>query len=311
MSLPLLRLGTRGSLLARTQSQSVAESLMRRHRGLRVELKIIQTTGDHLIDRPLADAGGKGLFTKEIELALLANEIDFAVHSLKDVPVTMPLVDQADLLIAAIPARQDPRDVLVSRMAKSLADLPPGATVGTGSLRRQCQVLQARPDCVVKPLRGNVDTRLRKLEQGEYAAIILAMAGVNRLNRFDPIMMTPLDMREMLPAAGQGALALQCRRADPATASILAILDDAPTRQAVEAERAVVRGLGGDCHSPIAAWSIIQDGRLELTAAAGRRDGGTPVHRAHGAGPVDNWRKTVERVCAELCRMSTSWVEPA
>src|SRR5687768_14549647 len=168
---PVLRLGTRGSLLARTQSQLVADDLMLRHPGLRVELVIVRTSGDRITDRPLHEFGGKGLFTKELEQALLAGEVDFAVHSFKDVPVTMPLVDTSGLTIAAVPAREDPRDVLVSRKAKRLADLPPGARVGTGSLRRACQIVHARPDVVIEPVRGNIDTRLRKLTEGHYDAI--------------------------------------------------------------------------------------------------------------------------------------------
>ncbi len=295
----VLRLGTRGSLLARTQSQSTADAIMRLNPGVKVELKIIQTSGDRFTGS-LADAGGKGLFTKELELALLANEIDFAVHSLKDVPVTMPLVDQSDLIIAAIPAREDARDCFVSRIAKSPADLPRGAVIGTCSLRRQCQVLSVRPDCVVQPLRGNVDTRLRKLNEGQYAAIVLAMAGIKRLGLFNPEYMTPIDMKTMLPAAGQGALAIQCRRADHHTASILASMDDPSTHQAVVAERAVVQGLGGDCHSPIAAWSIIDGGQLALSAAVGQRDGKPPVKRVNCAGSVENWRKVVDWACSRL-----------
>ena len=288
-STDLLRLGTRGSLLARTQSRATADALMRLHPDLRVELKIIQTSGDKFTDRPLAEAGGKGLFTKEIELALLANEVDFAVHSLKDVPVTMPLVDQADLVIAAIPVREDPRDVLVSRQAKSLTDLPAGAIVGTGSERRRCQILAARPDLKVAPLRGNIDTRLRKLEQGDYAAIILALAGVNRLGRFDSALMTPIEADVLMPAAGQGALALQCRRGDARTVRFLAAMDDPATRDAVNTERAVVQYLNGDCHSAIAALAQINNGQLRLHAAYGKPDGS--VKRTSQSGPVSEGNK--------------------
>src|SRR5687767_8367811 len=163
MANEVLKLASRASLLAKTQSRLVADALERLHPGLHVELILLKTTGDQITDRPLHDAGGKGLFTREIELALLRDEIDFAVHSYKDVPVTMPLVDQSDLVMAATPQREDPRDVLISPAAKSIADLPQGAKVGTGSLRRQCQLLAARPDLNVQLIRGNVDTRLRKL----------------------------------------------------------------------------------------------------------------------------------------------------
>jgi hydroxymethylbilane synthase len=199
-----LRLGTRGSLLARTQSMMVADLLERANPGVRVEMRIIRTTGDVVVDRPLHDVGGKGLFTKELEQALLAGEIDFAVHSFKDVPVTMPLVDQSDLLVAAVPAREDPRDVLVSRAAKYIEDLPQGARVGTGSLRRRCQLIQLRPDLLVEPVRGNIDTRMRKMQEGQYDAVVLALAGVKRTELFDPEFMNPIAPEQMLPAAGQG-----------------------------------------------------------------------------------------------------------
>lgn len=224
-----LRLGARGSLLSREQSKMVARQLEAAHPGLRVELVIISTSGDRIQDRPLHEFGGKGLFTKELELALLRGEIDFAVHSYKDVPVTMPLVDTAQLMIAAVPAREDPRDVLASPRAKSLADLPTGAKVGTSSLRRQAQVLATRPDLTVQPIRGNVDTRLRKLASGEYDAAILAYAGVKRAGLFDAATMTILTCSEMVPAAGQGALALQCRAGDDRVRSLLAAIDDAHT----------------------------------------------------------------------------------
>src|SRR6185436_524048 len=200
-----LRLGTRGSVLARTQSQLIASELEKRHKGLAVELVIIKTTADGILDKPLSDIGGKGLFTKEIEQALLANEVDFAVHSFKDVPVTQPLVDQADLIVAAVPEREDPRDVLVTTDAKKLDDLPQGAVVGTSSARRKCQLLARRPDLKIEMLRGNIDTRLKKLHEGEYAAIILAAAGLRRTGSFNESEMVMLDPEEMLPAPGQGA----------------------------------------------------------------------------------------------------------
>jgi hydroxymethylbilane synthase len=295
-----IRLGTRGSLLARAQSQWTADALARAHPGLRVELTIISTSGDRLIDRSLADAGGKGLFTKELELALLAGEIDLAVHSLKDVPVTMPLVDQTDLIIAAIPARADPHDVLVSRMAKSLSDLPRGATLGTGSLRRRCQILSERPDLKIDPLRGNIDTRLKKLESGECGGIVLALAGLQRIGRFDAAWMTPLDSSILLPAAGQGALALQCRRSDQRMADLAAALDDGDSRLAVTAERAVVAALNGDCRSAMACLAILMGDDLTLTAALGGADGEPPVARASKIVPRGQWKAAVESVCSVI-----------
>jgi len=300
MQEPILRLGTRGSLLARTQSSHVAAALCAAHAGLSIETITISTSGDRMVDRPLADAGGKGLFTKELEIALLENRIDFAVHSLKDVPVTMPLVDQADLILAAVPKREDARDMLVSRKASSVPALGAGASVGTGSLRRQCQLLAARSDLKIVPLRGNVDTRLRKLESGECDAIVLALAGVKRLGKFDASFMFPIEFEVMLPSAGQGALALQCRRADARTISILAALNDAEVFDAVTAERAVVAELGGDCHSPIAAHAVITGNRMELSAAVGECDGGPPVRRAMERVERGKWNEAVITVCATL-----------
>ncbi len=281
-----LRLGTRGSLLARTQSQLVADELSRLHPGLHAELVTVRTTGDRITDRPLYDVGGKGLFTKELEQALLAGEVDFAVHSFKDVPVTMPLVDASNLVIAAVPAREDPRDVLVSPGGVPLSDLPQSARVGTSSLRRRCQLLDRRPDLTVEPLRGNVDTRLRKLRDGEYHAVVVAAAGLRRLGLWDVRTMTPLDPDVMLPAAAQGALALQCRRDDVRTRALLAPLDDPATAACVAAERAVVTALNGDCHSPIAALAAYDEaGRvMRLRVAVGQRDGRPPVARASASG---------------------------
>ena len=260
----------------------------------------ISTVGDRITDRPLAEAGGKGLFTKELELALLAGEIDLAVHSMKDVPVTMPLVDQADLIIAAVPMREDARDVLVSRRGRSLAELPAGGTVATGSLRRKCQILQARPDLKILPLRGNIDTRLRKLESGESDAIVLALAGIKRIGRFDPSFMFPIETGELLPAAAQGALALQCRRGDAAVQAIVAVLHDETTARCVAAERLVVMKLEGDCHSPIAALATIDGAQLSLTAALGKSGGEPPVGRFSGSGSIDAWEQTVAAVCRKL-----------
>jgi hydroxymethylbilane synthase len=275
----VVRLGTRGSLLARTQSQIVANAVEKAHAGVHVELVTIRTSGDRITDRPLHDVGGKGLFTKEIEQALLAGEIDFAVHSFKDVPVTMPLVDPSDLAVAAVPAREDPRDVLVSEGALTLESLPPAARVGTGSLRRRCQLLELRPDLRVEPVRGNIDTRVRKLREGQYDAIVLAAAGLNRAGLFDHAWMSMMDLRAMLPAPGQGALALQCRRDDPETHALLAALNDPDTAECVAAERALVAALGGDCHSPIAALATVKLDRLHLSVAVGARDGVPPVVR--------------------------------
>jgi hydroxymethylbilane synthase len=285
-----LRLGTRGSLLARTQSQLVATELEKRHAGLAVELVIIKTSGDVITDKPLHDAGGKGLFTKELELALLAGEVDLAVHSYKDVPVTMPLVETVELTIAATPAREDVRDVLAMRACgdgealPGLRDLPSGANVGTGSLRRRCQIHLHRPDLNVQLLRGNIDTRLRKLAEGQHDAIVLAMAGLRRTALFDSTRMRILETDEMLPAPGQGALALQCRLRDDRTRGLLAALHDPGVEICVNTERELVAKLGGDCHSPIAALATLEGDMLHLRAAVGARDGGMPVIVASATG---------------------------
>jgi hydroxymethylbilane synthase len=275
-----LRLGTRSSLLALAQSKIVAVELARRHPGLHIDLIPIRTTGDRITDRPLHDVGGKGLFTKELELALLQNEIDFAVHSFKDVPITMPLVDQADLITTAVPLRQDPRDVLISFSAKKIHDLPQGAHVGTGSLRRRCQLLEIRPDLDIQPIRGNIDTRISKFRRGEFDAIVLALAGLRRAGLMDESIAVPIEIDQLLPAPGQGALSLQCRRDDLITRRLLGALNDPLSAACVAIERKVVEILQGDCHSPIAALAQAEGAGVRLRIALGQADGALPVHRA-------------------------------
>jgi len=281
MSSQTLKMGTRGSLLARAQSNAIARALEARHDGVvAVEPAIYKTMGDKILDRPLHEFGGKGLFTKEIEEDLIAGKIDFIVHSCKDVPVTMPLVDQHGLMIGAVPAREDHRDALVCATAKSIYDLPEGAVVGTGSLRRRCQLLAVRPDLRVEGLRGNIDTRLRKCRDGEYAAVLLAMAGLIRGGLFDDTTMAPIPSSQMLPAAGQGALLIQCRKDDTRTREILAVLNDRNTAAAVQIERNLVAALNGDCHSPIAALAVVCGDVFTLQAAVGARGGHPPIIRA-------------------------------
>jgi hydroxymethylbilane synthase len=276
-----LRLGTRASLLARAQSQLIADALIKHWPGLTVELRLIQTTGDRIVDRPLYDEGGKGLFTKELEQALLSDQIDFAVHSYKDVPVTMPLVEQTNLLIAAVPRREDPRDVIVFPNS-AIKTIPPRPRIGTSSLRRKCQMLEKFPDACIEPIRGNIDTRLRKLRDGQFDCIILAAAGLIRSNLFDPSLMHPADL---LPAPAQGALALQCRRSDAQTQKFLQALNDIETAACVNAERALISNLRGDCHSPIAALATIEPGptdmKLTLQALVAAHGGNLPILRAH------------------------------
>jgi hydroxymethylbilane synthase len=293
--MPVLRLGTRGSLLARSQSAIVTREVARLRPEVRIETIIIKTTGDQITDRPLHEAGGKGLFVKELEQALLSNQIDFAVHSCKDLPVTMPLVDETELILAAFPPRLDPRDVLICPNAAKIAQLRKDAVVATGSLRRRCQLLAIRSDLRIEDVRGNVDTRIKKLRAGQWDAMILALAGVTRAEMFDPSIMHMLPLEQMLPAPGQGAMALQCRRNDRTAREILAALDDPPTRAAVESERAVVAALNGDCHSPIAALATMEDREFQLRAVVGHRDGNPPIIAARGS----DVKTVVEKLMAQ------------
>jgi hydroxymethylbilane synthase len=299
----MLRLGTRASPLATAQSRLVANELMRLVPSVRVETILIRTSGDKFQDRSLADEGGKGLFVKELEEALLEKRIDFAVHSYKDVPVTMPLVDQADLMIAAVPVREDVRDVAVMR-DPSRGPTPAGGIVGTSSLRRRCQILELIPDARIELLRGNIDTRIGKLREGRYDIILLAAAGLKRAGLFDPAFMQFLDAGKFLPAPAQGALAIQCRRGDEPTQKVLLVLNHAPTALFVEAERALVRELNGDCHSPIAAITTLSGSPehpiLTLTAAVGCRDGVPPVTRANASGPASDMKLIVSKVYTSL-----------
>lgn len=295
-----IRLGARGSLLSRMQSQQVADALEKAHRGLRVEVRIVKTSGDVIADRPLNELGGKGLFVKELERGLLEGQIDCAVHSYKDVPVTMPLVDQGGLVVAAAPAREDVRDVLVCAGVKRIEDLPRGARVGTGSLRRRCQLLAIRPDLQVVSIRGNVDTRLKKVRERDYEAIVLAMAGLRRGGLFDEAEMSPLEAESFLPAAGQGALAIQCRASDESTMKLLGVLDDPTTAMCVGLERELVRKLNGDCYSPIAAWGRVEEGKILLQAAVGGRGGMPPVIRASAHAAFNQGDEIVEKVFNSL-----------
>jgi hydroxymethylbilane synthase len=261
-----LKIGSRGSQLALWQANHVA--LLLRQRGHEVEIQIIHTTGDKITDVALAKVGTKGMFTKEIEEALAANHIDLAVHSLKDLPTDLV----GDFEIAAIPPREDPRDALCSVRYSSIDALPQAARVGTSSLRREAQLRAMRSDLDIHPLRGNVDTRLRKLESGEYDAIILASAGLNRLGRQGSIKQL-LTVGTMCPAAGQGALAIETRAGDERVKQELAFLDDRAARAETTCERALLRKMGGGCQVPIGASAKWCDGRLSLHAVVARPDG--------------------------------------
>jgi hydroxymethylbilane synthase len=262
-----LRIGSRGSQLALWQANHVSGLL--RERGHEVEIEVIKTTGDKITEVALAQVGTKGMFTKEIEEALAEGRVDLAVHSLKDLPTELG----STFTLAAVMKRQDPRDVFLSLRYTSIRELPKGARVGTSSLRRQAQIKSLRPDLNIFPLRGNVDTRLRKLESGEFDAIILAAAGLNRLGRTERVrQVLPVDV--MCPAVGQGALGIEARAKDAATLNELAFLDDGSARRTTAAERALLRTLGGGCQVPIGAYAEAGDGALKLTAIVAEPDGG-------------------------------------
>ncbi len=262
----MIRIGSRGSALARWQSDHIAAEL--RDRGRQVSIEILVTTGDRLQRAPFMQVGTKGMFTKEIEEALADERIDLAVHSLKDLPTELP----EHFVVVAIPQRADARDAFVSVRHKDFAALPPGAIVGTSSLRRQAQLRALRSDLQIVELRGNVDTRLRKLHQGQYDAIILAAAGLDRLG-------LAADVKElfssqlMCPAAGQGALAIECRTDDKSTRAIVAALDHAPTNFAVHVERAALAALGGGCHLPVGVYCAPAGNGWTITGVVARPDG--------------------------------------
>ncbi len=261
-----LRIGSRGSQLALWQANHISDLL--RQQGHEVSLEIIKTTGDKVLDVALAKVGTKGMFTKEIEEALLANRVDLAVHSLKDLPTELA----PEFEIAAITKRENPRDAFLSRHFDSINHLPQRSRVGTSSLRRQAQLKAIRPDLDIHPLRGNVDTRLRKMEEGEYDAIILASAGLNRLGLTRWIReVLPADV--MCPAAGQGALGIEIRSGDAETLKHLHFLNDADTRTAVLAERALLNELGGGCQVPIGAHAEVMNGDIKLIGVVARPDG--------------------------------------
>ena len=267
----LLKLGTRGSKLALIQAGMVRDALARAVPALAapdaIEIVVIKTTGDAIQDRALAEAGGKGLFVKEIEEALLSGRIDIAMHSMKDMPTAQP----DGLLIAAFLAREDARDVLIAGDVRRIADLAPGAIVGTAALRRRAQLLHLRPDLKVVTLRGNVDTRLAKRERGEVEATLLALAGLKRMDLAH--VGTPVPEDEMLPAVGQGAVCIECRADDAGVRAWLAAVDHAPTATCVAAEHAMLAVLDGSCRTPIAGHAVLVDGALHLRGLIAKPDG--------------------------------------
>ncbi len=275
-----LILGTRGSALARWQTDWVLARLRQAWPDLECQTpKVFTTSGDRILDKPLPEIGGKGLFTEELENALRSGEIDIAVHSLKDLPID----DAPGLTLGAICEREDARDVLISRDRRPLSNFPHGARVGTSSLRRSAQLLAARPDLTLLPLRGNVDTRIRKAMSGDYDAIVLAAAGVLRLGLGEHIS-EYLSFDVMLPAPGQGALAVQCRADDEPTRTLLAPLEHTPTRAAITAERAFLNALGGGCSAPVAAYAISNPrSPISMMGLVASRDGGRVI-RVSGEG---------------------------
>ncbi len=289
-----IRIATRKSPLAMWQAEFVKAELEQAHPGLVVELLPMVTKGDIILDTPLAKVGGKGLFVKELEVAMLEGRADIAVHSMKDVPVEFP----EGLGLVTICEREDPRDAFVSNNYDSIDDLPQGAIVGTSSLRRQCQLRAQRPDLIVNDLRGNVNTRLRKLDEGQYDAIILAAAGLKRLKMNDRIR-SEIAPETSLPAVGQGAVGIECRLNDQRVRELLAPLNHQPTATRVLCERAMNNRLQGGCQVPIGSYSELQGDTIWLRALVGEPDGSIIV-RAEISGPIADAEQLGETLADEL-----------
>ncbi len=292
MSQKTIRIATRKSPLAMWQAEHVAAELKKAHPGITVELLGMSTQGDKILDTPLAKIGGKGLFIKELEQSMLEGQADIAVHSMKDVPVELP----EGLHLAAIMQREDPRDAFVSNEYANFNELPEGAVVGTASLRRQSQLLEARPDLRIKTLRGNVNTRLRKLDDGQYDAIILASAGLIRLG-FEQRITANIAPEQSLPAIGQGAVGIECRADDEQINALLAPLHHPDTVSCVTAERALNHRLNGGCQVPIAGYAMLESGNLWLRGLVGEPDGSRII------------RGEVEGVTNEAKEMGTGLAE--
>jgi len=291
----VIRLGSRGSQLALWQAEHIRSGIERRT-GRPVEITKIKTTGDMILDVPLARVGGKGLFVKEIEEALLGGRIDLAVHSMKDVPTDLP--DR--LVIAAITRREDPRDAFLSRRYPRLEELPAGARVGTSSLRRQTQLLGLRPDLRIESLRGNLDTRIRKMEEGLFDAVILAAAGIRRLG-WEAKITQYLPPEVSLPAIGQGALGIEIRRDDPETLETVSFLNDRETACAVRAERGFLKRLEGGCQVPIASFGRTEGETIFLEGLVGRPDG-SQILRARAQGSVSDPESLGVELAEDLLR---------
>ena len=293
-------IGSRGSQLALWQANWVKSELERLHDNADIDIRIIATSGDNLQDVPLAKIGGKGLFVKEIEEALLANEIDLAVHSMKDVPMELP----TELGISVITKRENPLDALISKNGEKLADLPQGATIGTSSLRRSSQLLKYRDDFKIHPLRGNVDTRLRKVEEGKYDAILLASAGLNRLGWANRIT-EEISHDILLPAMGQGALGIETRLDDMMIYDFISTLNHEQTHNAVSAERSLVGRLDGGCQVPIGAYARIEKGLITLKGLVASLDGEV-IYKLENVGPVDDAINIGQELGAQLLKMGAN-----
>ena len=293
-TLDRIRIATRESALAMWQANFVKSALERAHPGLRVDILGMTTEGDRNKESPLSQMGGKGVFVKELEVALLENRADIAVHSMKDMPSVLP----PGLELAAMCEREDPRDALVTNQFESLADMPSGSRIGSSSLRRRLQIQQSRPDLEYLELRGNVDTRLRKLDQGDFEGIILATAGLKRLGLADRITAS-IDPGISLPSAGQGAVGIECREDATAVKTLLAAINHIDTQFCVTCERMISAGLGASCSLPIAAFAQMTEGRIELASYVSDMTGLT-VLRASRSGPRESGVELARQVTAEL-----------
>ena len=294
MTKKIIRIATRQSPLALWQAEHVAELLEQAFPNVTTELVKMVTRGDKILDAPLAKVGGKGLFVKELEQGMLEGEADIAVHSMKDVPIEFP----EGLHLAAILTREDPTDAFVSNQYKSFSELPTRARIGTSSLRRECQLKQHLPEAEVLPLRGNVNTRLAKLDAGEYDAIILASAGLKRLGMCDRITQT-LDTSVSLPAVGQGAIGIECRVDDVEINQMLAALHDQVTGVCVKAERAMNTRLNGGCQVPIAGFAILQETQVFMRGLVGSPDGQV-IYRAERAGSIEQAESLGQQIAEDL-----------
>ena len=293
-------IGSRGSQLALWQANWVKSELERLHSNVDINIRVITTSGDKIQDVPLAKIGGKGLFVKEIEEALLVKEIDLAVHSMKDVPMELP----AELVVSVITKRESPLDALISKNGETLANLPQGATIGTSSLRRSSQLLKYRVDFEIHPLRGNVDTRLRKVKEDNYDAIILASAGLNRLGWASHITEEISD-EVLLPAMGQGALGIETRLDDAKTYDLVSALNHEQTNYAVTAERSLVGRLDGGCQVPIGAYAKIVDNLITLKGLVASLDGEI-IYRSENVGPVDDAINIGQELGSKLLKMGAN-----